>query len=406
MNKKNVLVGQSGGPSSAINATLAGVVEQALTSKKVGKVYGARHGIKGVLEDWIIDIGAPLSAPQALLDLIHTPSSALGSCRHKLKSQQDDPESYKIIFERLAQYDIGYFVYIGGNDSMDTTNKLSEYAAAHGIDVRIMGAPKTIDNDLHGMDHSPGFASAARYIATTFAEIWCDASVYDFPTVTIVETMGRHVGWLCAASAVARRMGDAPHLIYLPEIPFEDAKFLEDVKEQMKKHTAVVIAISEGIQRPDGSYVCEDASNIKVDAFGHKHMGGACKVLENIISNHIDCKIRSIELSLLQRCAAHLASPIDLSESKALGAMALSRALEGGSGEVSVLNRISSTPYRVEYSTVPATTIANLEKTVPREWINERGNFVTEELVQYMLPLIGGTFGSDLSGGYPRHFSF
>jgi len=314
--------------------------------------------------------------------------------------------SYKIIFERLAQYDIGYFVYIGGNDSMDTTNKLSEYAAAHGIDVRIMGAPKTIDNDLHGMDHSPGFASAARYIATTFAEIWCDASVYDFPTVTIVETMGRHVGWLCAASAVARRMGDAPHLIYLPEIPFEDAKFLEDVKEQMKKHTAVVIAISEGIQRPDGSYVCEDASNIKVDAFGHKHMGGACKVLENIISNHIDCKIRSIELSLLQRCAAHLASPIDLSESKALGAMALSRALEGGSGEVSVLNRISSTPYRVEYSTVPATTIANLEKTVPREWINERGNFVTEELVQYMLPLIGGTFGSDLSGGYPRHFSF
>ena len=406
MSRKNVLVGQSGGPTSAINATLAGVVEQALISGKAGKVYGAKHGIKGVLEDWIIDIGQPLSAPRALIDLIHTPSSALGSCRHKLKRPQDDPQSYKIIFERLAQYDIGYFVYIGGNDSMDTTNKLSEYAVAHGIDVKIVGAPKTIDNDLHGMDHSPGFASAERYIATTFAEIWCDANVYDFPTVTIVETMGRHVGWLCAASAVARRMGEAPHLIYLPEIPFDDAKFLEDVREKMAKHTAVVIAISEGIMRPDGSYVCEDASNVKVDAFGHKHMGGACKVLEDIISNNIDCKVRSIELSLLQRCAGHLVSPIDLSESKALGAMAMSRALAGGSGEVSVLNRVSDNPYRVEYSTVPATTIANLEKAVPREWINERGNDVTEELVQYMLPLIGGVFGSDLSSGYPRHFSF
>jgi len=406
MDKKNVLVGQSGGPSSAINATLAGVVEQAFLSGKVGKIYGARHGIKGVLEDWIIDIGAPLSAPQALLDLIHTPSSALGSCRHKLKGPQEDPASYKIIFERLAQYNIGYFVYIGGNDSMDTTNKLSEYAKANGIDIRIMGAPKTIDNDLHGMDHSPGFASAAKYIATTFSEIWCDARVYDFPTVTIVETMGRHVGWLCAASAVARKTGEAPHLIYLPEIPFDDAKFLEDVKEQMAKHNAVVIAISEGIMRADGTYVCEDETNVKVDAFGHKHMGGACKVLEGIISNNIDCKVRSIELSLLQRCAGHLTSAIDLSESKALGAMALSRALAGGSGEVSVLNRVCDNPYTVEYSTVPATAIANLEKAVPREWINERGNDVTEDLVKYLLPLLGGSFGSDLSSGYPKHFSF
>ena len=404
--KRNVLVAQSGGPSSAINATLAGVVERALTSEKVDKIYGARHGVKGVLNDWIIDIGAVLCGPAQMNLLIHTPSSALGSCRHKMKSFQDDPGSYKKIFERFAQYNIDYFVYIGGNDSMDTVNKLSKYAAEQGIDVAVMGAPKTIDNDLHGMDHSPGFASAAKYIATTFAEVWCDAKVYDFPTVTIVETMGRHVGWLCAASAVARGMGEAPHLIYLPEVAFDDAAFLEDVKAQMAKSNAVVIAVSEGIKRADGKYVCEDEGNVKVDAFGHKNMGGASRVLADIISNNIDCKVRSIELSLLQRCAGHLASSVDLSESRTLGAMSLSRALEGVSGEVSVLNRIGDNPYRVAYSTVPATTIANLEKAVPREWINERGNDVTQELVDYVLPLLGGDFGSDTSAGYPQHLSF
>jgi len=406
MNKKNVLVAQSGGPSSAINATLAGVIEQALISGKVDKVYGARHGIKGVLNDWIIDAGAPMRSPRALLSLIHTPASALGTCRHKLKNEDADPDSYKAIFERFAQYNIGYFIYIGGNDSADTTNKLSKYAAANGIDVKIMGAPKTIDNDLYGMDHSPGYGSAAKYIATTFSEIWCDARVYDIPTVTIVETMGRHVGWLCAASAVARKTGDAPHLIYLPEIPFDDNKFLEDVKEQLARHPAVVVAISEGIKRADGGYVCEDESNVKVDAFGHKHMGGACRVLESIIANNIDCKIRSIELSLLQRCAGHLASSVDLAESKALGAMAMSKALAGVTGEIPVLNRVSDDPYLVEYSTVPANTIANMEKAVPREWINERGNFVTEDFIRYVTPLLGGPFGSDISNGYPAHFSF
>jgi len=404
--KKNVLVGQSGGPTSAINATLAGVVEHALTSENVGKIYGTMHGIKGVLEDWIIDIGTPLSAPQELGRLIHTPSSALGSCRHKLKSEHDDPEAYKTIFERFAQYNIGYFVYIGGNDSMDTVNKLSEYALDHGIDVAIMGAPKTIDNDLYGMDHSPGFASAAKYIATTFAEVWCDAKVYDYPTVTIVETMGRHVGWLCAASAVARAQGGAPHLIYLPEVPFDNAKFLEDIKEQLAQRPAVVVAVSEGVKRADGKYVCEDEGNVKVDAFGHKNMGGACRVLEGILTNHMDIKVRCVDLSILQRCAGHLASSVDLHESRMLGSIALSRALDGVSGEVSVLNRVSDNPYRVEFSTVPACTIANHEKAVPREWINERGNDVTQELVDYVTPLLGGLFGSDLSEGYPKHFRF
>jgi len=404
--KRNVLVGQSGGPSSAINATLAGVVEQAFASEKVGKIYGMVHGIKGVLEDWIIDIGQPLSGPAELGRLIHTPSSALGSCRHKLKSVQDDPEAYKTIFERFAQYNIGYFVYIGGNDSMDTVKKLSEYAKEHGIDVAIMGAPKTIDNDLHGMDHSPGFASAAKYISTTFAEIWCDAKVYDYPTVTIVETMGRHVGWLCAASAVARAQGGAPHLIYLPEVPFDDAKFLEDLKNQMALRPAVVVAISEGIKYANGTYVCEDESNVRVDAFGHKTLSGACRVLEGLITNSIDCKVRCVDLSVLQRCAGHLASSVDLHESRILGSISLSRALDGISGEVSVLNRISDNPYSVEYSTVPACTIANHEKAVPREWINQRGNDVTEEFIKYVTPLLGGSFGSDLSEGYPKHFRF
>jgi len=403
---KNVLVAQSGGPSSAINATLAGVVEQALISEKVGKIYGSRHGIKGVLDDRIIDIGTPLSSPQALMSLIHTPASALGSCRFKLKDASSDPEIYKTIFKCLERYDIGYFVYIGGNDSMDTVNKLSQYADSQGIEIYIMGAPKTIDNDLYGMDHSPGFGSAAKYIATTFSEIWCDAKVYDIPSVTIVETMGRHVGWLCASSALARKTGEAPHLIYLPEISFDDQKFLEDVREQLARHPAVVIAISEGIRRASGEFVCEDKSNVEVDAFGHKRMSGASRVLEALISNNIDCKVRSIDLSLMQRCAGHLASSVDLSESKTLGAMAINRALEGVRGEVPVLRRISSDPYRVEYSTVRASTIANQEKAVPREWINERGNFVTDDLIRYVTPLLGGTFGSDLSQVYPNHFTF
>lgn len=393
--KKNVLVAQSGGPTAAINATLAGVVEQAAISGKVDKIYGAKHGIKGVLEDNLVEIGSVLQDTKQMLRLIHTPASALGTCRYKLKSVEDAPEIYQSIFETFAQYNIGYFVYIGGNDSMDTVQKLSAYASDKGIEISIMGAPKTVDNDLPGMDHSPGFGSAAKYIATTFAEIWCDAKVYDIPTVTIVETMGRHVGWLCAASAMARKTGNAPHLIYLPEIPFEDDKFLEDVKAQMALHPAVVIAISEGIRRADGRFVLEDQGNAKVDAFGHKHMGGAHRVLESLISDNIDCKVRCIDLSLMQRCSAHLASEIDLAESKALGAMSMSRALEGVSGEVSVLNRVSDSPYRVEYSTVSSSTIANLEKAIPREWINARGNFVTDDLIRYVEPLLGESIFDD-----------
>jgi len=386
---KNVLVAQSGGPTAAINATLAGVAEQAAISGKVDKIYGARHGIKGVLGGQVIDIGERLASPQEMLRLISTPSSALGTCRFKLKSAQEDPESYKLIFETLSRYNIGYFVYIGGNDSMDTVNKLSAYAMEKGLDISVMGAPKTVDNDLYGMDHSPGFGSAAKYIATTFSEIWCDAKVYDYPTITIVETMGRHVGWLCAASALARKTGNAPHLIYLPEIPFEDDKFIEDVKEQASLSAAVVIAISEGIRRANGNYVGEEQAAAKVDAFGHKNMGGAVRVLESLVNHHIGCKVRCIDLSLMQRCSAHLASPIDLFESRTLGALSMRRALEGVSGEVSVINRVGDSPYRIKYSTVPASTIANREKAIPREWINARGNFVTEDVLRYIEPLIG-----------------
>ncbi|MDR2909343.1 MAG: diphosphate--fructose-6-phosphate 1-phosphotransferase, partial [Oscillospiraceae bacterium] len=295
---KNLLIGQSGGPTAAINATLAGVVEQAFISGEVDKIYGARYGIKGVINDNLTEIGAALKDPQALINLSKTPSSALGSCRFKLPHHEKDPEIYKTIFATFARYNIGYFIYIGGNDSMDTVNKLSCYATEQNLDIRIMGAPKTVDNYIYGMDHSPGFGSAARYIATTFSELWLDASVYDVPTITIVETMGRHVGWLCASAALARKNGDAPHLIYMPEIPFEYEKFLEDVKEQLALHPAVVIAISEGIRKADGSFVSEDGRNARVDSFGHKSMGGACHVLDDFLSERIEgAKIRCIDLS-------------------------------------------------------------------------------------------------------------
>lgn len=402
---KNLLVAQSGGPSVAINATLAGIAERAQTSGEIDKIYGALYGIKGVLEDKIINIGDALADPNHIKRLIHTPSSALGSCRMKLKKAEEAPEEYRKIFEIFGKYDIGYFVYIGGNDSMDTVEKLSAYAAANQIEgVSIMGAPKTIDNDLCGMDHSPGFGSAAKYIATTFSELWCDCKVYDVPAVTVVEVMGRHVGWLTAASALARVSGDAPHLIYLPEVPFDNHRFIADVREQLLEFPAVLIAVSEGVKYGDGSFVGEDNQNGVTDVFGHKYLSGAGKALESLVRTQIGCKVRSIDLSLMQRCAGHLASSNDLTEAKLLGATALDRAIKGVSGQVSVIKRLSNAPYRVCYDTAPAGEIANHEKAIPREWINERGNFISLEMMQYLTPLIEGGFGSEMKHGIPVHF--
>ena len=386
---KNLLVAQSGGPSSAINATLAGVCQYALTNENVFKIYGAKHGIVGVLEKDLIEIGETLKSHDLLERLIKTPASALGSCRFKLSSPTEKPEEYKKIFETFREFNIGYFIYIGGNDSMDTVHKLSEYAKENNYDdISIMGAPKTIDNDLMGMCHSPGYASAAKYIAQTTAEIWQDMKVYNMPQVLILEIMGRHTGWLTASSAYASLAYDIPSLIYLPEISFDNEKFISDVKYKLKENNAVMVCVSEGVMYKDGSFVSESAQNSETDAFGHKKLTGTAKCLETLIKNGIGCKTRAIELSLIQRCAAHLASSVDLSESKILGMMAAEKAVEGVCGKVPVLNRISNNPYKVEYSCVPSNTIAGHEKFFPKEWISKEGNNVTKDFIEYIKPLI------------------
>lgn len=401
---KNILVAQSGGPTSAINATLAGVVQRAQISGEVDKIYGAIHGIKGVLENHIVDIGSILFSPQQLERLCQTPSSALGSCRIKLPDSHQSEEEYQKIFQCFMEYDIGVFVYIGGNDSMDTVHKLNQYKNEHSIKgISIMGAPKTIDNDLCGMDHSPGFASAARYIATTFSELWCDCSVYDIPAVTIVEVMGRDVGWLTAASGMAAVYTDAPQLIYLPEVVFSEEKFLEDIRSKLEENPAVLVAVSEGIHHADGRLVSETDSVVEVDAFGHVMNAGCARVLEQLVKAEIGCKCRSIELNLMQRCAGHLASSVDIAESTMLGATALDRGLNGETGRVSVLRRIGQRPYQVEYDTVPVEEIANQVKPIPREWINEAGNFVTPDMIAYLSPLIYGDGDGKNRCGIPNH---
>ena len=402
---KNVLVAQSGGPTAAINATLAGVFERAATSADVGTVYGALHGIKGVIHDNLINLNDKLSGPDAINRLIHTPSSALGSCRLKMGSPKDDPKTYEAIFENLRKYNIGWFIYIGGNDSMDTVMKLSDYAKSAGSDISIMGAPKTIDNDLRGMDHTPGFGSAAKYIATTFIELWHDINVYDVPAVTLVEVMGRHAGWLTASSALASLHCGAPQLIYLPEVPFDNTRFINDLRKKLSVCPALLVAVSEGIKYADGTFVGEAVQSGVTDAFGHKYLSGAARPLEGLVRKEIGCKVRAVDLSLMQRCAGHLASSNDLTEARLLGATALDRAIKGVSGEVSVIHRISDSPYSVRYCTAPVCEIANKEKVVPREWINAQGNYVTDEMITYLTPLIDGEFGVKTGHGVPSYIN-
>lgn len=399
---------QSGGPTAVINATLAGGVERGLISDKVDKVYGSLYGIKGVLEDNLVEIGEVLSSPMEMSRLAHTPSAAIGSARHKLPKLGEGKEEYQKIFEILRKHNIGYMVCIGGNDSMDTVNKLSAYAKENDIDdIFIMGGPKTIDNDLHSMDHSPGFPSAARYVGVTFSELWSDCHVYDIPAVTIVEVMGRHTGWLTASAALPTAVnGKGPDLIYLPEVAFDEERFINDVKKQLEDHPAVIIAVSEGIKYENGKFVSEGDDDSPVDAFGHKMLSGAARVLEDLVQRKIGCKVRSVEFNLMQRSAGHITSAVDLIEARMLGATAVDRAINGISGEVAVLNRTSDEPYRVKYSSAPASEIANLEKRVPREWINEEGNFVTEEMITYLKPLIAKEGQERFKDGLPTHLHF
>lgn len=399
---KHMLIAQSGGPSAAINATVAGVVERCMTSDKVDRIYGAVNGIKGVLNGNYVDLTEILSSPEQLRLLCSTPAAALGSCRLKLNNA-DEGQLGQIV-DALLSREIGYFVYIGGNDSMDTVYQLSAYIKKHNIQgLSVMGAPKTIDNDLPMTDHCPGFGSAAKYIAATFAEIVRDCEVYDIPAVTIVEVMGRNAGWLTAASALSRENGGTgPQLIYLCERAFDTEQFISDVKACLAKRNAVVVAVSEGLKNADGSYLSESKGR-GVDVFGHAALSGTAKVLEGLVKEKIGCKVRSIELNLMQRCASHLASANDLSESKMLGMTAADRALNGVSGEMAIVERLSSAPYRVRYGTTDIALVANLEKKVPDSCIHPQGNDVTEQMLEYLRPLVHGEVQVPMCGGVPVH---
>lgn len=403
--KGNAIVGQSGGPTAAINATLAGVIRGALAhSDIIEKIYGMRNGIEGFLEERIIDLSSMCSDDHSLKTLELTPAAALGSCRKKLKPVEEDSDTYEKLLSLFKKYDIRYFFYIGGNDSMDTVLKLSNFMADHEYEMRVIGVPKTVDNDLAATDHTPGYGSAAKYVATTIKEIRRDVNVYSLKAVTIVEIMGRDAGWLTAASALPSITGDGPDLIYLPEVTFDPERFIEDVKAVMEKNPAVLVAISEGIKLPDGEYV--GASAHAVDAFGHKALSGAGKVLENLVKDRIGCKARSIELNLPQRCAAHIASLTDIEESVGVGKAAVDCAISEKTAQMMTINRKYGADYSAYYGSADIAGIANAVRSVPRDFINDTENGVSEECISYLLPLIRGEVFPVYVNGLPAHIKF
>ena len=401
--KKNVIVGQSGGPTAVINASLAGVYK---TAKDMGAdtIYGMRYGIQGLLEKKIVDLGEKIRNDMDVELLKRTPASFLGSCRYKLPEISEDKAIYEKIFAILEELEIMAFFYIGGNDSMDTIKKLSDYAETVGNPIRFIGVPKTIDNDLEGTDHTPGYGSAAKYIATVTKELVRDGLIYEMQSVTVIEIMGRNAGWLTAASALSRvNGGEGPNLIYLCEPALDTEQFLKDVQEKLEQKDSVLVAISEGIHDSEGRYVSEQVQCDAQDQFGHSYIAGSAKVLEELVRDRIGCKVRSIELNLLQRCAAHLASATDLEESRMLGMKACQCALEKQGGQMASIRRISADPYRVEYTSVPVSEVANKEKKVPLPWITEDGHDVTEEMMAYLRPLILGEPAMQYENGIPVH---
>ncbi len=404
MKKGNVIVGQSGGPTSVINASLVGVFK---TAKDEGceTVYGMRNGIEGLLDERYINISEYIKNDLDIELLKRTPSSFLGTCRYKLPNLESAPEIYEKIFKILNKLEIKYFFYIGGNDSMDTILQLSKFAARIGSDIRFMGVPKTIDNDLALTDHTPGYGSAAKYIATAMKEIIRDAKTYPNKSVTVVEIMGRNAGWLTAAASLSRSEDcDGPDLIYLPERVFDYDKFLQDIKKAMEKNRNTVIAVSEGIKTADGKYVCEANKKSSItDAFGHKLLGGTALYLSDFITEHTGIKSRGIVFSTLQRCASHLVSRRDITEAFMAGADAVMWALRGESGKMVIFNRISNAPYSVITDIMSTDQIANKEKRIPNEWITEDGTYVTEAFDAYARPLIIGELSPFMVDGLPRH---
>ena len=404
--KGNAIVGQSGGPTCAINATLAGVIRAALEEENIGTLYGAFNGIEGVLKETFCNLNEVFKNKDDITTLENTPAAALGSCRLKLPKVKDDPEAFEKLFAIFKKYDIRYFFYIGGNDSMDTVAKISEYSKISDYKIIVMGIPKTIDNDLVGTDHTPGFGSAAKYIAASMQEILRDCAVYTVKAVTIVEIMGRNAGWLTAAAALLRIISDVcPDLVYLPERTFNFDEFFEDVRKALEVHPNVVIAVSEGLKLADGSYVGESAQSGATDAFGHKYLSGTGKALEIAVKNEIGCKVRSVELNILQRCASHIASKTDIDESVAVGKAAVKNAVSGITGKMMSYVREESKDYKINIGYEEISEIANEVKTVPDEFITARGNNVTDECLEYIKPLILGEQNQVYKDGIPAHFT-
>ena len=397
------IIGQSGGPTAVINASAYGAIRAALDAEAVTKVYGAAHGIRGVLDDKLYVMDE--EDPAELKLLLNTPSSELGSCRYKIKDPDEDDTDYKRILEIFKKYDVRYFFYNGGNDSMDTCNKVSKYMQKVGYDCRVMGIPKTIDNDLFGTDHCPGYGSAAKYIATSCMEVSKDATVYDNAQITVIEIMGRHAGWLAAAAGLATHFGAGPDLIYLPEVDFDMDKFFADVDKVYATKNKVLIAVSEGIHYADGRFVSE-AETSATDGFGHAQLGGLAAKLADAVKQHLGgkVKVRGIELSLLQRCGAHLASGNDLAEAEMAGRVAVESAVAGKTDYMVAFKRVmDGGKYTCETELLPLSKVANYEKKVPLEWINAGRNGVTQDFIDYALPLIQGQPERPTECSLPRY---
>jgi 6-phosphofructokinase 1 len=401
---KNVIVGQSGGPTSVINSSLLGVFKTA-KDRGADKVYGMVHGIKGLLDGDIVDLSCRIKNDVDMDLLKRTPSSFLGSCRYKLPDIEGNEDTYTKIFTILNKLEIFAFFYIGGNDSMDTIKKLSDYGKKIKSPIRFMGVPKTIDNDLAITDHTPGYGSAAKYIAATTKEIIRDGLVYDYPVVTVIEVMGRNAGWLTAATALAKGEDcEGVDDIYLPERVFDVDAFVKRIGEQLKEGRSIVVAVSEGVKVADGRYVCELSDHVDyVDAFGHKQLAGTARFLAGKVAEAYGVKTRAIELSSLQRCAAHIQARQDMTEAYNCGGAAVKAAFEGKTGLVITLKRVSDDPYMCITEEADVHEIANIEKKVPLEWITEDGTNVKQELVHYIFPLIQAEITPLWVNGLPRH---
>lgn len=397
----NIAVAQSGGPTCAINASLLGVIKEALRHPEIGVIYGSVNGIEGIIEDHLVDLKKFIRTNEDMELLRQTPSTVLGSCRYKLPTLEEEPTVYQQIVDCFDRHGIEAFFYIGGNDSMDTVAKLSRYLKQIGRDIKVIGVPKTIDNDLCETDHTPGFGSAAKYVATSVQEITRDSSVYSIKSVTIVEIMGRHAGWLAASAAALHANGESsPHLVYLPECDFDVERFLSDVAEQLQEHKAVIVVVSEGIslQKPEEQEVHQ------ADGFGHLSLSGIGKELEKIVAERFDIKVRSIELNVMQRCASHVSSRTDIHEAEQCGQAAVIAAMRGETGKMMRIRRVLDMPYTIVIEPVDADLVANKERFFPREWINESENNIKDDALPYFLPLIQGEQIIKMQNGLPVHY--